>query len=106
MNFLPDVCGGAQYNRATLEVSCWGRPIVDVLALGRPATTLSGGEAQRVKLVVELQRGTRGRSLYVLDEPTTSLQVMGPDSGQTVVEGTPGQVAPHPGRSPHSPSEV
>lgn len=111
MNFLPDVyvpcevCGGARYNRETLEVKFKGKSIAEVLdmpieeaaeffeavpaiarhlntlvkvglgyvRLGQPATTLSGGEAQRVKLAAELQKRTRGRAVYVLDEPTTGL---------------------------------
>ena len=111
MNFLPDVyvpcevCGGARYNRETLEVHFKGKSIAEVLdmpieeaaeffsavpaisrhlktlvevglgyvRLGQPAPTLSGGEAQRVKLASELQKRQTGRTVYVLDEPTTGL---------------------------------
>jgi len=108
---MPDVyvtceqCGGARYNRETLEIRYADRTIAEVLGLtiddaletfrnvagierrlrtlsevglgylhlGQPATTLSGGEAQRVKLAAELSKVSTGRTLYLLDEPTTGL---------------------------------
>ncbi len=111
MHFLPDiyvpceVCGGARYNRETLQVTYRGKNISEVLdmtvedaleffenipgvkrklqtlfdvglgyiRLGQPATTLSGGEAQRVKLASELHRRQTGKTFYILDEPTTGL---------------------------------
>ena len=65
--FLADVPAAMRSLETLREVG------LGYLRLGQPATELSGGEAQRIKLATELQRGRRGHSLYLLDEPTTGL---------------------------------
>jgi excinuclease ABC subunit A len=67
----------ALFFEAISSISRYLSTLVDVglgyVRLGQSATTLSGGEAQRVKLATELQRRSTGRTIYVLDEPTTGL---------------------------------
>ena len=67
----------ADFFSAYTRISRYLDTLVDVglgyVRLGQPATTLSGGEAQRVKLAAELQKRSNGRTIYVLDEPTTGL---------------------------------
>jgi excinuclease ABC subunit A len=91
---------GLEYFAALPAIARHLSTLVDVglgyVRLGQPAPTLSGGEAQRVKLASELQKRSTGRTLYVLDEPTTGLHfedirkllgVLGKlvDAGNTVV---------------------
>ena len=68
-----------EYFRFVPRVQRRLQTLVDVglgyIRLGQPATTLSGGEAQRVKLATELSRRSNGKTLYILDEPTTGLHV-------------------------------
>lgn len=65
--FFASITSIARYLETLVEVG------LGYVRLGQSATTLSGGEAQRVKLATELQRRSNGRTIYVLDEPTTGL---------------------------------
>jgi excinuclease ABC subunit A len=67
----------AEFFAPITSIARYLRTLVDVglgyVRLGQPAPTLSGGEAQRVKLASELQKRSNGRTIYILDEPTTGL---------------------------------
>jgi excinuclease ABC subunit A len=71
------IAEAAEFFAAITSISRYLDTLVEVglgyVRLGQSATTLSGGEAQRVKLATELQKRSNGRSIYVLDEPTTGL---------------------------------
>jgi excinuclease ABC subunit A len=67
LDFFAAVPAIARHMKTLVEVG------LGYVRLGQPATTLSGGEAQRVKLSTELQKRSTGRTVYVLDEPTTGL---------------------------------
>ena len=100
--FLADVPAAARSLRTLQDVG------LGYLRLGQPATELSGGEAQRIKLATELQRARRGHALYLSDEPTSGLHPadvasvdhvidLGPgggdEGGRVVATGTPMEVS-------------
>jgi len=85
---VDDACAFFADEAAVLKPLALLRDIgLGYLRLGQPATELSGGEAQRIKLATELQKQQRGRSLYVLDEPTTGLHPADVDKLLTQLEG-------------------
>src|SRR5699024_6720930 len=84
----------AEFFAAVPAIARHLRTLVDVglgyVRLGQPAPTLSGGEAQRVKLAAELQQRSSGRTVYVLGEPTTGLHF---DAIRRLMAGLDGRVA-------------
>lgn len=81
----------AEFFRAYPSIARYLDTLVEVglgyIKLGQPATTLSGGESQRVKLATELQRRSTGRTVYILDEPTTGLHFEDVNKLLTVLQG-------------------
>ncbi|MEG1426380.1 MAG: excinuclease ABC subunit UvrA, partial [Oscillospiraceae bacterium] len=69
LNFFQDIPKIARKLQTLWDVG------LDYVKIGQPATTLSGGEAQRVKLATELSKRPTGRTIYILDEPTTGLHI-------------------------------
>ena len=79
--YLPDVLllEAVEFFKNVPSISRKIQTLADVglsyIKLGQPSTTLSGGEAQRIKLATELSKKSTGKTMYILDEPTTGLHM-------------------------------